>query len=130
MRRYLIFMSTCILFIGINYEVINSKTQALEYRIYMDSKTINSYDKKMEVFNVLNMLCENVDENSYYVLVKDNLYLFEEIKDCEVTFKNSKLFIYYGDSKGAYIEGVYTYRDTCFSEEVEVRSSIFDFLFK
>ncbi len=130
MKKYIIFMSVCLSLIGIGFATIDSQNESLNYKIYMDSSTINSYDKKMEIFEVLDMLCEFVDEDSYYVLVKDNLHLFEAIEDCKVKFKGSTLSVYFGNGKGSYIDGTYTYSDTCFSEEVEVESSFFDFLFK
>ncbi len=125
MKKYIVFMSVSILFLVYSFSMIYSETSPIVYKVYMDSSSNNTLEVKEELVDLLDALCEGVSEDSYHVLVKENLDYLSLIESSVVSFTDGVLQVKIGDAKGSYIEGKYTFIDPCVYQEVEVQSFLF-----
>lgn len=101
MKRYSLMM---IIWFMLLTPFVSSDTKELSYEITFD-KSVNSYEIKQEILNIYSELTENVYEESYEIIVRENLKQFKITKDTKVKFKNHTLYIYIGKKSKNKIKG-------------------------
>lgn len=126
MKRF--FYGMCVYFIFLCIP-IEAKEETLKYKIYTSSNHESLKESKEEIRKRLDSLLLDVDTQSYNVLLKENLSLFELEESVEVKLKGNILYIIYGDGKGEMLSASYLKENICY-EEVKPKSLLQEWLSK
>lgn len=101
---------------------------SIEYMIYFDTNSHNTYEVKEELQSIYTKLVSGIHEESYIMMVLNNLNLFAYDDDMKVDWKHNQLQIIVGDGKGIEVHGELQSIGMCVYE-VEPRSFLKDFFF-
>lgn len=120
MKKYAyVFMAFWFIILSVN---VSSKNETeIPYIIYYDQKSSDTYQLKKDVQDIFNELSKGIDEDSYQVMIIDNLSLFNKIDSVEATWSDQRLTIIEGNGKGKFIKGTLKREEICV-EQVKPRS--------
>lgn len=121
MKKYLI--ACCVWFL-MSTLILTCKAQAeIEYRIWYDSDTKDTYEIKNRLQEVYSDLVSGVHKESYILMVLHNKDKFAFQDNMKVEWKHNELEIIEGDGKGDTISGTLKSVSVCVPE-VQPRSLI------
>ncbi len=100
----------------------------IEYTIYFDTNSHNTYEVKEEIQSIYTRLVSGIHKESYIMMVLNNLDQFAYDKQMEARWEHNQLNIIVGDGKGVEIHGELQSISMCVYD-VEPRSFLKDFFF-
>ncbi len=102
MKKYIIIAMAWFFILCVH---VSSTTEAIPYKLYMDTNRQDLYEVKEKILQTYEELMKGVNNESDAMMVVNHLDYFVFDHTMQASWKANQLVLVVGDGKGAFIEG-------------------------